>query len=1017
MVLRDGLVTVPDRLVMSREEVIEPGASCGDCKVGVRAEWGDVEVGPGAERAVSTLVGVGSGVSVDQAQAAVISFAPTALAGQRDAWSREFSIVGLTQLVDRTSFISGATMVLELPEELASADVLSVPVSSLTAMGSYWSLFDPNVRMFSTSWRVKARPGDKEYVEYRVKLLSSAGVQATTGRIYFRKKPFVYVALGDSFQSGEGVAYDLIHDKSAYLHGYENGFNWSNRPAGQKNTYNDLGDDDPGFLITRNRGCHRSLESYPKILWDKFEPGRETVLIDVTCSGALIKQNDPLEDQPSIVGLGPGIERGSQVDQAKDELETLGLTLDDVDLVTVGMGGNDADFGGVISGCVPAPLLKELMGQRLAALPTGPLAFFPETSTLVRNKATLDPLYHCGLLEFRTAAEISNSLPDRVNSAQKALLRAFPSSRVLQMNYPRVIPNVSNWLLFGNCGGIGAPDVIDLAAIQASVRFSIKEGTRRTNDSRLELVDLFDTFGSNPLCPIWDPPLVNPIPDSRITKAAQGMLKDAQVVQFADRFLYSLWPLDIDALLALQKNLTDRDENRYLWAPGLLVDASDDYSVKLRYDMSKQLFHPNKEGKNRIACTILNAYHHRPLSSGCATSVAPLALITRVNSTAYDGASPIVVRPGDRLTLEANGFAPGSRAKATLHSVPVLLGEGTVDDAGLFRLDVQLPDVEPGVHRVVIEGRGNFGDVGRSIMVMYPGRPGVGVYAMHVPGFTPSTDDAVHYARVTVGEFTYEIPVDAAGGVTVAVPTGEGTNVETTVAIVDDAGVRKSTTLTPVPRLFGLWATSQRSDAIKMIMGELKADALVHSNGGIALSAASLHAPRTEISTRVVGSTLTSSLGVVATMPASTNPVLLRAEEFAPGTPAAGSPDYHAIPASKCWHGTWWAQAKDIPSGLVYVPCSVRITTSGTINATIVAQGSVVVGGVGLVIKPVRDRAPAVVASSLSIEAARAGIHGSVHVTGDAKVSAAGATLQCGVLADTVTIGAADVTLVSTPRC
>jgi hypothetical protein len=150
------------------------------------------------------------------------------------------------------------------------------------------------------------------------------------------REKFVYVALGDSYQSGEGAAFDL-RPTSAYLdRGYENGTNYPNQIGPQEDTYTQE-------LRRPGNSCHRALLNYAKINRDAFAPGAEVVLVDRTCSGATIQQerNDKNErvGKPAIVGdVGVGIDAGSQVDQALTRLRSAGLTPEDVDLVTVGMG-------------------------------------------------------------------------------------------------------------------------------------------------------------------------------------------------------------------------------------------------------------------------------------------------------------------------------------------------------------------------------------------------------------------------------------------------------------------------------------------------------------------------------------------------------------------------------------------------------------------------------------------------------------------------------------------------------
>lgn len=107
-----------------------------------------------------------------------------------------------------------------------------------------------------------------------------------------------YVALGDSFQSGEG-AYHYV-----------------------------------GGTDSSGDRCHRSSISYPYLI--KGADGVPPAFTDVACSGAEIKNliNGQNGEAPQYAALGP-----------------------DVRLVTIGIGGNDLDFAGVIRRCVLGPPL------------------------------------------------------------------------------------------------------------------------------------------------------------------------------------------------------------------------------------------------------------------------------------------------------------------------------------------------------------------------------------------------------------------------------------------------------------------------------------------------------------------------------------------------------------------------------------------------------------------------------------------------------------------------------------
>ena len=85
------------------------------------------------------------------------------------------------------------------------------------------------------------------------------------------------------------------------------------------------------------------------------------------------------------------------------------------------------------------------------------------------------------------------------------------------------------------------------------------------------------------------------------------------------------------------------------------------------------------------------------------------------------------LRRGDRLELDADGFAPGSTVSITLQSRPVRLAVVEADDDGRVRAGVQVPlHVEAGSHIVRLEGVDAAGEVREltAALGVRPERPG-----------------------------------------------------------------------------------------------------------------------------------------------------------------------------------------------------------------------------------------------------------------------------------------------------
>jgi hypothetical protein len=63
------------------------------------------------------------------------------------------------------------------------------------------------------------------------------------------------------------------------------------------------------------------------------------------------------------------------------------------------------------------------------------------------------------------------------------------------------------------------------------------------------------------------------------------------------------------------------------------------------------------------------------------------------------------VRAGERLAIDATGFAPGEQVEIVLHSTPVLLARLQADGGGAIHATVTIPaDTTPGPHQLVLTG-------------------------------------------------------------------------------------------------------------------------------------------------------------------------------------------------------------------------------------------------------------------------------------------------------------------------
>lgn len=129
----------------------------------------------------------------------------------------------------------------------------------------------------------------------------------------FRLHDSRYVALGDSFQSGEGA------------------------PAYEPGTATD----DTGG--TPENRCHRSLKAYPQLVFDT--PGTGQRFTFSACSGATIAT---LYDRDGKEN-GPPWNENAQIDDVGG----------DATLVTIGIGGNDVEFANTLQECILANVTRQ----------------------------------------------------------------------------------------------------------------------------------------------------------------------------------------------------------------------------------------------------------------------------------------------------------------------------------------------------------------------------------------------------------------------------------------------------------------------------------------------------------------------------------------------------------------------------------------------------------------------------------------------------------------------------------
>ena len=878
---------------------------------------------------------------------------------------------------------------------------------------------------------------------------------------------FVYVALGDSYSSGEGAGNSIPDAQRYQTAAYEIG----PQQDGTASTYTrelDHGD-----------GCHRALQNYAKLNRDRLQPTAQTiVLIDVTCSGAVIAPDGGIK-LPVVGNYLKGTyepDPASQVTEAIRQLSLKGLSPADVDLVTVGMGGNDASFGEFVAACMVPNMLR----SAVATYPNPPL----EVKALVERFAT------CGRVDgylFHTERTLA-TLYQKEIWAQATILNAFQSAHVLQLDYPDILPS-RNDSPVSNCQGINKVDLNYAKGRIAKIDQIIANAATFTAQSnhRLQLVEMKDTFGRNALCGI-DPAshLANGISRASWDAEVRRLLNldgngDPESRRLLDLLVDDYGQLKVclilnenlppfakpcDAAAALDKVKADLDAIlAYLLGQQTVILANaiaPPTSVepeKLRFDRSRGLFHPNANGYAVQACNV-RAKYFATAPTNCVGEKSPV--VDTVRGHAVQNA-PLPV--GDGLPpVHLGGYAAGSTVRIVMNSTPIDLGSVIADANGVIDASVQLPDVRragAGAHTVTFQGVALEGiGIGKEVRVVYPGRPvGGQSYAAYlccfdlpvfhdgpitgvadpsaggtpIPGDTSpgGADESLEKIDVLYhGLVFYTMTPDEDGGVYVELPVLDLPNSSAPVVITarsQRTGKEVSTTIYPIPSVTGLWASSQRPGALVVNGSTTTVTGLVHSDSDVTVTGSgTTFSTGTEYATEL---TVRGS-GHALANPRQTAPGGLPSTvdiaDYRPGGTralAAGA-SYHAIAASDCAGGLWTADAASVPSGVIYVPCAAHITGStATVDAVIAAEGAVQVSGSAITLGRSRRGEPGVVSGATGDGAVRITgsaitVRGTIEaLAGSVEIHGSGTVIRCGVIADTIRVAGSHTSVVTDRAC
>jgi RTX calcium-binding nonapeptide repeat (4 copies) len=571
---------------------------------------------------------------------------------------------------------------------------------------------------------------------------------------------FVYVAVGDSYSSGEGAP------------PFEDGKNY---PAAvkQENTLT--------YGAGAN-GCHRSLTNYAKLNAAILQPDKSSLLVDRTCSGADIVPDAESSKGPIVPTPETAGRTDSQVQQALDRLDDDfgGRTAGDVDLVSATMGGNDAGFGDLIQACLIPNIASELF--RAYSETPGEIEWVVSQFGTCKN---LDALF------FHTGDK-TKKLKDLELAAQPRLAETFPNARVLQLTYPSVVPDKSAFA-GDSCGGVLRRDaayVRDKAQdIDDAIRAAGKTTAADTGD-RFQVVDVQHGFGANALCPA-DPSkaLANGVDQQALSAVINGLVAEGTESRRLIDDLSQRWKDlrncvlsrgrvgilgaltckgrldDVKAALDRLKGYFTPDTIRTL-VGGLAAGDTEEQ----RFDNSRLLFHPNAVGVGVMGCNLAAVYQRR--SPDTCTPDLGGVLTYLFNGVNLSTTQPQVLTPGAPVPFQFNGFDPGTPVLVNVFSDSVDLGTFTVDGAGAAAGTITLPpDLSPGVHRLEFVGTNNKSPRTIQVLVRIDGSPRGGAdYGLYFSGFTGDDEVKITYGGLDWGT---KAP-DEDGGVFVEVPLPEG---------------------------------------------------------------------------------------------------------------------------------------------------------------------------------------------------------------------------------------------------
>jgi hypothetical protein len=224
-----------------------------------------------------------------------------------------------------------------------------------------------------------------------------------------------------------------------------------------------------------------------------------------------------------------------------------------------------------------------------------------------------------------------------------------------------------------------------------------------------------------------------------------------------------------------------------------------------------------------------------------------------------------------------------------------------------------------------------------------------------------------------------------------------------------------STTTKPIPTTVPavsrsvLWASSGNADAISVTGISNVVNGLSHSNGGVRLTGSA---------TQLIGGLEYATTFVAAGSGNIINPAAVKKpagpvasvdlNPYKPGGAAATSgTTYKAITATQCVNNVWTINANQLPTGIVYVPCEVRVIGSAATKQTVlVATGPITIAGNNLTLTPVGSYPSILTPSTINLVGNAITINREIRAGGTINMIGINGTYGCAAGATVVLAGA-----------